>query len=785
MKPFISYLFCFALFFTLSSNISANKPPAATINGQVTANGEPLPFASIQIRSTTIGTATDINGNYKLEVPSGPHQLRVQALGYKPIEISINTDTDIPGPLVLNLEEDALQLEQVVVTADRDARKRRESSVIVNTLSTGLLSTLQSTSLSEGLAFCPGIRVENTCGNCGSNQLRMNGLEGPYSQLLINGRPIFSGLASVYGLELMPANMIERVEVVRGGGSALYGSNAIAGTVNIITKEPVNNQYEVQLQTALVGTGSNIEPDNTIQFNTTLASENSRHGLAIYGFHRNRSPYDDNNDGYSELSKIKNSTMGMHYSVKPGYKSRFTADYFHINEMRRGGDAFDKPLHESTIAEATDHLINSGNFTYQLYTAPDQEFSLYAAGQSVNRDSYYGAGQALDAYGNTKDFSFSAGSQYKILSGANNIIFGAELNGGRLEDEKLGYRTYSHSADEDEIIQTIWSNTPVSDQRTLIGGLFSQWERRLGVVSLSAGIRMDRYSISDELSDAAALSNTVLSPRLNILYGIDRDVQMRVSYAKGYRAPQIFDEDLHIETSAARQVFHKNDPNLKQETSHSYMGSVSYQNKSGSSNLELLAELFYTDLKNPFANELGDPDENGVVIYTRVNEDEGAIVKGINMETTWLPSSRWRFNGSYTLQSSKFGGPQDFDESRFFRTPDQYGYFLAEWNSVKNLSFSTTGTYTGIMLVPYFGPTLENPEDGELRETEPFFDWSLKLEYRIKTNNGTFQLFAGMKNIFNSYQKDIDTGEERDPGYVYGPISPRMVHFGIKINNLL
>jgi outer membrane receptor for ferrienterochelin and colicins len=88
--------------------------------------------------------------------------------------------------------------------------------------------------LSEGLSFSPGLRIENDCQNCGFSQVRMNGMEGPYSQILINSHPIFSGLAGVYGLELIPTNMIERIEVVRGGGSALYGSNAIAGTINII-----------------------------------------------------------------------------------------------------------------------------------------------------------------------------------------------------------------------------------------------------------------------------------------------------------------------------------------------------------------------------------------------------------------------------------------------------------------------------------------------------------------------------------------------------------------------
>ena len=769
------------------NNPEHDKRVTTIINGLVLSKGEAVPFASIQVLSSTIGTASDINGQYRLELPPGEYQIKIQAVGLKPVTAKVVASANSQQNYQFELEEDILNLEQVVVTADRNARKRTESSVVVNTLNSNLFNSLQTSSLSEGLGFCPGLRMENNCGNCGSNQVRMNGLDGPYSQILINGRPIFSGLASVYGLELIPTSMIDRVEVVRGGGSALYGSNAIAGTVNVITKEPVNNNYEVQMQTALIGAGTNPKPDNSLQFNTTLTSENSKQGIAIYGFHRNRSPYDANGDGFSELSKIKNSTLGIHWGIKPGYRSKFSADFFHIDETRRGGDAFNKPLHESNIAEATEHRISSGNLNYHLFTASNQELSLFAAAQSVNRDSYYGADKALDAYGNSSDLSYSAGSQYKITFSDNTLIMGVEINGGRLEDRKLGYREYS--ADNNELIETIYPNRLVADQRTTIGGVFSQWERRIGHFSLSAGLRMDHYSISDELSAAPDISNMVISPRVNILWGLNKPIQARLSYSKGYRAPQIFDEDLHIETSTARQVFHVNDPDLKQETSHSYMASLNYQLVRPRGSLEFMAEFFYTNLRNPFANEIGTADENGIVTYTRVNEEEGAIVKGINLETTWIPSSRWRINGSFTFQSSQYGAPQDFDERKFLRTPNHYGYLMVEYKPIKKLTINTNATYTGKMLVPYFGPLAPVSDEGEiiglLKESDTFFDWSLKAGYDLSSSVGNFQIFAGVKNILNSYQKDHDIGAERDPGYIYGPLSPRTLFFGIRIRNFL
>lgn len=756
------------------------KIPTGIIVGEVLCKGEAVPFATIQVISTNIGTAADAKGHYKLEVPIGEHQLKIQAIGFKPIVANIIANAEKNKSQMHELEEDVLSLDQVVVTADRNARKRTEASVVVNTLNSKLFNSLQTSSLSEGLSFCPGVRIENDCGNCGSNQVRMNGLDGPYSQILINSRPVFSGLASVYGLEILPTSMIDRVEIVRGGGSALYGSNAIAGTINVITKEPVTNQYEVQLQSAFIGSGNNPQPDNSLQFNTTLASENSKQGIAIYGFHRNRSPYDANGDGFSELSKIENSTFGIHWGIKPGHKSKLTADFFHIDEVRRGGDAFNEPHHESTISEATNHKINSGNLNYHLYTAPNQEWTLFSAMQTVGRDSYYGANKALDAYGRSEDLSYSAGSQYKIAYEKNTIVIGAELNGGWLTDKKLGYREFIVNEGVTDI-----PSRKMANQQTNNGGLFSQLEHKVGAFSISSGLRMDYYSISDELSKTSDISNTVFSPRLNLLWGLNKPVQIRLSYSKGFRAPQIFDEDLHLETSSVRQVIHVNDAGLKQETSHSYMASINYQLVKSNTSLELAAEFFYTDLKNPFANEIGLPDANNVVTYTRINEAEGAVVKGMTFETTWIPSSHWHMNGSFSLQTSEYGAPQDFNEKRFFKTPNQYGYFMVEYKPTKKISLNTNATYTGQMLVPYFGPLAEDETIGQLKKSDTFFDWGFKANYDISTSVGNFQLFAGMKNILNSYQKDFDTGEERDPGYIYGPLNPQTIFFGLKISNFL
>ncbi len=269
------------------------------------------------------------------------------------------------------------------------------------------------------------------------------------------------------------------------------------------------------------------------------------------------------------------------------------------------------------------------------------------------------------------------------------------------------------------------------------------------------------------------------------MYNISDHLQFRTGYARGFRAPQIFDEDLHIEASGSRKVIHENDPNLKQESSNSYTASFDYTNHLDRWQIQFLVEGFYTQLINPFVTEYGLPDEDGVVIYTRKNAEHGAIVKGINMELNASPSARFQLQSGFTIQSSKYEEPHEFGEVKFFRSPDNYGYLSMNYSPNLLFNLSVTGNYSGPMLVPYFGPNIPNHEVGELRETGSFFDAGIKMSYDIKlTDAMKMEISTGIKNIFNSYQSDFDTGIDRDPAYIYGPISPRTIYIGIKIGNL-
>lgn len=792
MKTLFS--FCLSVLFTISSLsvYSQHRKTDANLFGHVLNGGEHIPFANIVLKGTTIGTATDETGHYNIvNLPEGTFTVVATAIGYRPVEKEVTISKGQSIELNFKMEEDAIGLDEVVVTGDRNEQKRRESSVVVNTITPKTFTMTQSVVLGDGLNFTPGLRMENNCQNCGFTQLRMNGLEGPYSQILINSRPIFSGLAGVYGLELIPSNMVDRVEVIRGGGSALYGSNAIAGTVNLILKDPINNSYEIGGSSSfngvgVKGTGGTI-PDHSMNFSATSVSSDVKTGLAVFGFVRNRNPFDANNDGFSELSSISNTSVGARAFHRFGHRSKLAADFFNIREDRRGGDKHDYPLHESGISEAVDHNITTGALTFDQFFRESDLLSIFASAQYVNRDSYYGANQSLSDYGLTTDVTYSVGTQYKARFNGSGLILGIENQGGRLKDTKLGYPDIENAVIVDGEIINIphTQNVLVANQIQNITGAFTQFDYTFGNFKTTAGIRYDHYQISDKENADNEITGNVLSPRVTMMYDVNHHIQARVSYAKGYRAPQIFDEDLHIETSGSRKVIHKNSPDLIQETSHSFMSSLDFNFQLGNGVGSFLIEGFYTQLNNPFANEYGEIDEDGEVIYTRVNAESGAVVQGVNSELNFIPSSTFSLRTGFTIQKSEYQEEHEFSERAFFRTPNSYGFIAADWQPIKKLTFSSTGTYTGKMLVPYFGPTLQTPDDGELRESSPFFDLGFKVSYDIRINGATLQLFAGAKNVLNSYQSDFDSGIDRDPGYMYGPNQPRAIYFGVRVGNRL
>lgn len=743
-------------------NVLSQKRTDANIYGHVInkTTKEHIPYIHISLKGTTIGTSTDATGHYFLKnLPLGKFTIIASGIGYKTMEIEIETFPDKSLEVDFEIAEDFLMVEDIVVSANKNEINRKEAPSVVNIISPRLFENTNSVSISQGLNFQPGLRVEINCQNCGFQQLRINGLDGPYSQILIDSRAIFSSLAGVYGLEQIPANMVERVEVMRGGGSALFGSSAIAGTINIITKEPSANSFTLSNTSNLIfGKAADI---NT-SFNASLVSDNNKTGLVFFGSTRQRDAFDYDGDGFTELTKIKSQNIGFRGYYKTGVYSKFSFEYHNLGEFRRGGNNIDLPPHESEISEQLNHTINTGGVKYDIFSKNyKHKVNLFTSAQHIERSSYYGAMFDLNAYGKTDDLSVVSGIQYTysidtLFFMPATLTVGAEYSFNNLNDQALGYnRLLKQNIDtKSAYIQNEWKNR---------------------ALSLLIGTRVDKHNL---------LKEAVFSPRINVRYNPVSDLSLRTSYSTGFRAPQAFDEDLHINITNGNAAIIQIDPDLKKESSSSYSISADYYFNIKNLQANFLIEGFYTRLDNVFVLEESGFDINGNLILLRKN-GSGAIVKGINLEGKLATSDKFQFQFGATFQNSEYTEPQQWSENlapqkRMFRAPNQYGYITTSYLAGKNINISLSGTYTGKMLVQHFAGYV--PIDTE-KETPDFFDINLKIAFDIPVNGqAKIQLNGGIQNIFNSYQKDFDKGELRDAAYIYGPSLPRTYFAGIKFS---
>ena len=721
---------------------------------------EDIPYATILIVGSGQGTVSNEAGQFQFKnLEEGTYRLRVSAVGYRTLEKSIVVGREYMAVVHFPLEEEAVMVDEVVVSASRTEVSRRDAPVVVNILSPKLFEAVNSTDLAKTLNFQSGLRVENNCQNCGFPQVRINGLDGPYSQILINSRPIISALSGVYGLEQIPTNMIDRVEVVRGGGSALFGANAVGGTINIITKDPIDNSFQVS------STMSNLGGKSWEQYmgaNVSLVAKDNSYGIALYQSYRNRNPYDHDGDSFSELGKLNMNTFGLRGYYRPSQSSRLNIEYHTTNELRRGGNKFDLQPHQTDITEQTKHIINSGGISYDhFWDEYKHKLSTYASLQHTDRDSYYGAQRDTAAYGKTNDLTWVAGAMYvgnyeRFLFAPSVFTGGLEYQQNSLHDIMIGYQRDMQ-------------------QDVRIASAFVQNEWKMQAFSLLAGGRIDRHNL---------IERPILSPRVNLLYKPQDRFQARLTYSTGFRAPQAYDEDLHVTAVGGEGVLIRLADGLREERSNSFSGSVDYTTTFGHWQANVLVEGFYTGLNDVFILEDIGHDANGYAIKERRNGN-GARVYGANLDAKVAHGKEAVLSLGFTAQRSRYNTPEEWSEGQFttrmMRTPDYYGYFTFTSAPAKNFDFSLSGTYTGDMIVPHYAGYIA---EDRMETTPHFFDLNLKFNYTfILHDHIKLQVNTGVQNILNHFQPDLDQGEFRDSGYFYGPTQPRTLFIGFKIAN--
>ena len=745
----------------------------AILKGQVKDQFNPIPFATISVDGTSQGTVTDNQGKFSLQLEQGTYILNVSMLGYASKKLPIDLTKGSIDALDIVLETNALSLEQVVVTGTRTTKKITDTPIAVDIISSETLTNTQSCNLSEGLRFQPGLRVENDCQTCNYTQLRMNGLGGGYSQILINGRPVFSPLTGLYGMEQIPTDMIGRIEIVRGGGSALYGSSAIGGTVNVITKLPQKSGYN------LAYTYQNIDGanDHILSGNASAVNELGNAGVTFFVNRRSRDFYDANGDNFSELPLLENNSFGASLFYKPSENQKIEMSVSSLNEYRFGGEMVEKAAHLTQQAEERTHRVLMANVDYQLnFNDNNSNFIAYLAAQHTDREHYTGLlpDEATELenhllnppYGNSDNSTWQAGLQLnhylKNFLGGNNVL------------------TLGTEYIEDDVLDVIEAYNFEIDQTTRNLGVFMQsdWEINSALTLLS-GVRLDQHNF---------VSKPIISPRVSLMYKFLPNTQFRATWGTGFRAPQAFDADMHIAFAGGGISRISLAEDLQHERSNSISTSINFDKPTDNYIFGFTIEGFYTRLRDAFFLAPLGEDTFGER-FEKQNGD-GATVQGVTLEARANYQQKVQLEAGFTLQTSLFDTPvENIDglESKreFLRTPNEYGYATFTYTPDQRFNTSVNIVYTGSMELAHFGGAPEQPEDA-YKVSPAFTEIGLRMSYLIpiKNANNGLELFGGIKNITNAYQSDFDTGKNRDSNYVYGPAAPRTFFVGLRLKSL-
>lgn len=668
----------------------------------------------------------------------------------------------------------------VVSTATRTERLANELPIRTEVISTALFRNTGVSDLSAAIEYLPGARVENNCQNCGAAELQLLGLGAGYNQLLFDGQPLFGGLAAVYGIEHIPTRFVERLEVVKGGASILYGPGAVAGVINIIPREPVVRQaiFETTLEL----------PDGELAYEVTglydWVNEDRSLAFTTFAEYREADAIDLNDDGFTDLSEREFSTLGTHFWIYPQDNTRLTVDYAFTYEDRRGGDNLDRIPHETQITEQTLHDWHRGTLRWDHDLTSELTYHVAAALSYIERDSYYGGigGEPLpdqpghdpmayaaavdDArllYGYTDSLRYQLESIFTYRFVHHTLSFGAQYLHDEVFDEKRN--DLGQSLLTDGSLASRVGQDPIADDSFDNFGIFLQneWDPNPNW-TIIAGLRADNHSL---------IEDWVISPRAAVRYTASPQLTLRASISTGFRAPEIFNEDFHIDI-LDDPTRTRNSPDLKEETSISYAAGCVYTPAFAANKLQLDLELFRTDIEDTFnVSDIVFTDASGSF---KLRENAGgSTVQGFEANALYRFTTNFSIEGGISYVDANFDAAQEiipgFFTDRFLESP--------RWTGVAQLNYRNEEFLDLFLGLVYTGPMIAVNEVAPFvnEETDAFFvvDFSVTRHFDLGSGENAphLELTAGVRNLFDERQDDLQVGVDRDPTYLYGPRFPR------------
>lgn len=728
--------------------------PAETgIHGVVVAAaGRPVAGAAVTLTTMSSSVVTSEDGRFCLHpVSAGEHRLVVYAEGYGLAEREVLVEDR--GALKVEIRLRLAFGEEMVVTATRTRKRLADVPLHMQTVPRSRIESVAARTLADAVEWTRGVRVETTCQSCNSSQIRLLGLRGPYAQLLVDGQPTLSSLAMVYGIEQLPARLIDTIEVVRGGGSPAYGAGAVAGVINLIPHHPDQTHVEADARSERMSgaAGAARTPSYSLVADWTPGSQRA---VTFHGQVDRVAPVDVDGDGFSDVSIRDLDAVGARYHefFLEG-SARLAAEVNHMTEFRRGGDRLHLPPEQVDVAEQLDSSRRSASVSWLHTASPRWDWRATASHAATGRASYYGAGGDPGAFGSTRNPLWVFDSHVNRGGAQGTVSFGVQSAADLIDDRQPAYG---------RVIRETY--------RSVSG--FAQDDRRIGDrVTLLYGLRVDRHS---------AVDGSIVSPRAALMWTPRSDLTVRVSHSAGFLPPAVFDEELHIALLGGKAMVVRDDPGLREETSAARMVSLEWRPEVGRrTSMVVDSTLFDTRIDDLFHRLEADDPATPELEFVRTNFGR-ARVRGV--EVGWgLRRGRLTVDAGFAWQQAVFGDAEpDFGSRMMFRTPEEYGTVSVQWPLPRAFDLFAGLRYTGSMFAPHYAGYI--PED-RLEVTPSFLTWDLGLSRRFALG-GDRRVTAtvAVRNLTDRYQRDLDRGPFRDPSYVYGPRFPRSLVVGLKVD---
>lgn len=707
------YLKIFLLIFSITCNSQNNS-----LAGKISYGLENLPYVNIYIQNTKLGTSSNEDGYYQIKnIPSGTYKIVVSSLGYKTktTEITFNKNENEKIIQNFSLVSDN-SLDEIVVSGNLRPVSKSASSVPVDVYSKSFFKKNPTPSIFESLQNVNGVRPQLNCNVCNTGDIHINGLEGPYTFVLIDGMPIVSGLSTVYGLTGIPQALIQRVEVVKGPASTLYGSEAVGGIINIITKKPSNSP--MLFVDSFSSSWEEINTDIGFKYNASKKIQ----GLLGINYFNYQNIIDNNNDNFTDLTLQNRISIFNKLNIERRNNKLFTVAFRYVYEDRWGGETNWNKSFRGTDLVYGESIYTSRWETFGTYELPTTEnIRLQFSANGHHQDSFYGT----DSYKADQLIAFGQLIYNKKIKKKNDLLFGIAYR----------YTTY-----DDNTFATSESDGETNKPSVIhLPGVFLQDEISLtNQHKLLIGARYDYNS----------LHGTIFSPRVNYKWNSKNNKNiLRFSIGNGFRVANIFTED-HAALSGAREVVFEGE--LSPEKS--WNANVNFVKKISINNtlISLDASGFYTHFNNRILPDY-ETDSNKI-IYANLNGF--SVSKGLSLNSDISFPLGLTMNIGATLMDVSIN--ENNIKKRQLLTESFSGVWSISYNLKKSrIKIDYTGNLYGPMKLPLLSEL--DPRRGE----SPWFSIQ---NIQITKNIGTsWEMYGGIKNILNFTPANNSIARSFDP----------------------